>query len=340
MAVPLASVVEPFLTDRATLTRRGLTDGSRAGYRQDVATWARQIAQDVGRLTGDEGEDPLALLTSDDLTELNVKNAYRSIRGREAASTVQRRVGTLRLFVRWLQMEGHLAVDPTLRIEAPERPVRLPAGWDDAELLRLAKVAWDVSPGDSRRWPARDRAAFALLSTTGVRASELCGLTDRSLRVEEDGEAVLIVIGKGNRQRNVPVPPEALRVVQEYVAERDDRFGQREHGAPLLRLSSGRPLQRGALNHLVDGWIRRSGVSKQEGEAAHGFRHTFAKGLIRSGVPAPAVQALLGHEDLKTTGIYVKATAADVRDAVLVSPSRRVLREVGAAEAATAAVPS
>ncbi len=322
--VLLADVVDPFLVDRATLTRRGLSEGSRAGYRRDLITWAGHIARDLGRT----GPDPLTLVQADELTEANVKNAYRAIRSHEAAATAQRRVGTLRLFAHWLQLEGHLALDPTLRIEPPERPGRLPAGWDDAELARLAEAVWQEVAGDRRRWPARDRAAFALLATTGVRAGELCGLTDLSLCREDDGAGMLTVIGKGNKQRNIPVPPEAVQVVDQYLAERDDRFGDPAPGAPLMRLSTGAPLTRGALDHIVKGWIRRAGVTKQAGESAHGLRHTFAKGLIRSGVPVPAVQALLGHEDLKTTGIYVKATAADVRDAVLISPSRRVLREI------------
>ncbi|GAB2673022.1 tyrosine-type recombinase/integrase [Thalassiella azotivora] len=325
--VPLSSLVESFLTDRATLTRRGLTERSRAAYRLDLRAWAAQLVP--GQTAGDDaGDDALTVVTVGDLTADALKAAYRRIRTTSAASTCQRRVGTLKLFTHWLQVEGHLDSDPTLRIEAPVRPGRLPAGWDDDELLRLGRAVSTPAPGrDARRWPARDRAVFAVLVTTGLRASELCSLTDRSLRLEGGGDAVLTVIGKGNKQRNLPVPPEAVDALQEYLADREHRLGRQELTTPLFRLTNGRPMTPGALNHLVDSWVRRSGVTKQDGEAAHGFRHTFAKGLVRSGVPAPSVQALLGHEDLKTTGIYVKATASDVRDAVLLGPARSVLRE-------------
>ncbi|SDJ85072.1 integrase/recombinase XerD [Nocardioides sp. YR527] len=323
--VMFGDVVEDFLTDRATLTRRGLNDKSRSAYRQDITAWARQLHLDAG---SEPDTEVLALVPISALTDQNVRIAYRSLRESSAAATCQRRVGTLRLFTHWLQLEGHLLVDPTLRIEAPERPSRLPAGWSVDELRRLARVASTPREGaDRRRWPARDRAIFAVLVTTGVRAAELCGLTVGAIRREPDGETLVRVIGKGDKQRNLPLPPEAVDAVDVYLAELEARFGARDTADHLFVLTSGKQLRPGALNHLVETWIRLAGVPKQPGEAAHAFRHSAAKGLIRSGVPVPAVQGLLGHEDLKTTGIYVKATAADTRDAVLLSPAREVLRE-------------
>ena len=323
--VRFCDVVESFLTDRATLTRRGLNDKSRDAYRQDLTAWARQLHVDAG---GDAEADVLKRVPTSALTDQNVRTAYRSLRESSAAATCQRRVGTLRLFTQWLQLEGHLLVDPTLRIEAPERPSRMPAGWTVDELRRLARVASTPRDGtDRRRWTTRDRAIFAVLVTTGVRAAELCGLTVGSIRREPDGETLVQVIGKGDKQRNLPLPPEAVTAIDAYLAEREARFGTADAGDILFLLTSAKPLRPGALNHLVETWIRFAAVPKQPGEAAHAFRHSAAKGLIRSGVPVPAVQGLLGHEDLKTTGIYVKATAADTRDAVLLSPAREVLRE-------------
>lgn len=333
----LAQLVAPFLLDRATLTRRGLTEKSRVAYRQDLISWARTIARTTGRLPdspSDDDPDPLTVVTTADLTEDRLKAAYRVIRTEHAASTCQRRVGTLKLFVQWLQLEGHLLGDPTLRIEAPDRPRRLPAGWSDGELLRLVEVASTPLPGRrTQRWPTRDRAIVAVLATTGVRAAELCAITDRQLR-EEHGEALLTVIGKGNKQRNVPVPPEAVEDVRAYQAERAARVGRCRPDEPMFRLSSGAPLTTSALNWLVDRWIVRAGVEKQAGEAAHGFRHTFAKGLVRAGVPMPTVSELLGHESLNTTTIYTRATAADVRDASLLSPAREILRRTRGLRAA------
>ena len=325
----LARLVDPFLLDRATLTRRGLTESSRRAYRQDLVGWARDIARTSGRLPDSPGPDdaePLELVTVADLTEDRLKAAYRVIRTESAAATAQRRVGTLKVFCQWLQLEGHLVGDPTLRIEAPDRPRRLPAGWSDAELLRLVETASTPPPGsDPRRWPARDRAIVAVLATTGVRAAELCAITDRQLR-EEHGEALLTVIGKGDKQRNVPVPPEAVEALRTYQEERRTRFGRQSIDEPTFRLTSGRPLTRNALTYLVDRWILRAAVEKQAGEAAHGFRHTFAKGLVRAGVPMPTISELLGHESLNTTTIYTRATAADVREASLLSPARDILR--------------
>lgn len=328
--MPLVKLVDGFLLDRAALTKRGLSAASRAAYRADLVGWARDLARTSGRLPdspGPDDPDPLGVVTVADLTESALKAAYRVIRTENAASTCQRRVGTLKLFVQWLQLEGHLLGDPTLRLEAPDRPARLPAGWSDEELLRLVEVVSTPPPGrHTRRWPVRDRAIVAVLATTGVRAAELCAITDRQLRPEAEGEAVLTVIGKGNKQRNLPVPPETVEALRAYQADRDARLGRCTPDEPTFRLANGDPLTRGALNYLVDRWILRAGVEKQPGEAAHGFRHTFAKGLVRAGVPMPAISALLGHESLNTTSIYTRATAADVRDASLLSPARAILR--------------
>ncbi|MGH3998116.1 MAG: hypothetical protein ACRDTJ_11705, partial [Pseudonocardiaceae bacterium] len=97
--VMFRDVVEPFLTDRATLTRRGLNDRSRDAYRQDLTAWARQLHVDAG---GDAEADVLKRVPISALTDQNVRIAYRSLRESSAAATCQRRVGTLRLFTQWL----------------------------------------------------------------------------------------------------------------------------------------------------------------------------------------------------------------------------------------------
>lgn len=339
--VELGELVEPFLRYRATATRRGLSAKSQEAYRADLLGWARDISRTQGRLPdlpGPEDRDPLTLVTLSDLNDVTLQMAFQVIRNNSEASTAQRRVGTMNLFIAWLRdKKGVIAHDPMADIVAPNRKKTLPAGWEDDELLKLAEVASTPALGPDRRgyrWPVRDRAMFAVLATTGVRAAELCSTTDRSLVRESGGEAVLVVIGKGNQQRNVPVPPETIEAVDAYLEERGQRFGKRQPSEPMFMLANGKPMNRTALNYLVGTWIQRAQVPKQPGEAVHGFRHTFAKGLIRAGVPVPSVQELLGHADLKTTGIYLRATAADVREASLLSPARAVLRATSAPAAA------
>lgn len=310
------------------MTRRGMTNTTRDCYIDDLTDWARELLRADGAEVPDEPAAVMATATTDLLTWELVRNAYPSMRGRLAAATCQRRVGTLRLFTRWLLLGNILHADPMLRIDPPARPVRLPAGWDDGQLAKLADAVIHPHTGrfDKRRWPARDWALFAVLATTGLRADEVCSLRDDSIQRESGGETLLTVIGKGNRQRNIPIPPETVAALDDYLTELDQHLGSTFRHQGLFWLTSGRPLTASALNYLVGNWVGASGVPKFPGEAAHAFRHSFAKSLVRSGVPTPTVQALLGHGSLRTTGIYVSATAVDLRDATMGMAARSVLQ--------------
>jgi site-specific recombinase XerD len=242
-------------------------------------------------------------------------------------------LAALKGFCRWLTVEGHLAQDPTVRLEGPERPGRLPAAFTGAELDRIVAVASAPAEGARRQWPARDRALVAVLAGAGVRATELCGMKVGDFLVEH--APLLKVAGKGNRERRVPVAAEVAAAVEGYLAERGARLGAPSPGDPLFVRAGGEPMTRQGLNHHVRAWLARAGVPKPAGEAAHAFRHTYAKGLVARGVPLAAVQALLGHASLQTTQVYLRMTGAELWDAAQAAEVRDALRATAPAQSTT-----
>ncbi|MGH2722184.1 MAG: tyrosine-type recombinase/integrase, partial [Actinomycetota bacterium] len=171
---------------------------------------------------------------------------------------------------------------------------------------------------------ARDRALVAALAGAGLRASELCSLEVGDFLVEHT--PLLKVAGKGGRERRVPVAAEVAAAVEGYLAERAARLGPLSSADRLFVRAGGEPMTRQGLNHHVRAWLARAGVPKPQGEAAHAFRHTYAKGLVARGVPLAAVQALLGHASLQTTGVYLRMTGAELTDAAQAAEVRDALR--------------
>jgi site-specific recombinase XerD len=124
------------------------------------------------------------------------------------------------------------------------------------------------------------------------------------------------------------VAPEVVVAVRSYLRDRSDRLGSPSASDPLFVRANGLPLNRQALDYLVEKWLRRAGVSVRPGELAHAFRHTYAVHLVQMGVPLPQVQELLGHVSLTTTARYLKMTGAELHEAAQVLPLRRFLAGV------------
>jgi integrase/recombinase XerC/integrase/recombinase XerD len=161
--------------------------------------------------------------------------------------------------------------DPTVR-QRPASAARLPAGFQASELDRIV-AAVSTSDGRARRqWPARDRALVAVLAAAGLRATELCTLEVGDFVVEHT--PLLRVVGKGGKERRVPVAAEIAEALESYMGERAARFGAPSPTASLFVCSTGKSMTRQGLNHHVRRWLLRAGVPKPEGEVAHAFRHT------------------------------------------------------------------
>ena len=336
MEPKLARLVDDWIRYKRTRTRRGLSVASEAAYRADLAAVARRVADALSRPVPAEpvGERlPTALrelsrLSLPDLTEENLGTAFASlVEEGYASASRQRMLAAWRGWCRWLAQSGHLARDPTSGLETPLGR----ADAADADIYfspaELERIVATVATPDEREdvpWPERDLALVALLGGTGARASEIIDARVGALRSENDNDT-LHVVGKGGKRRTIPVAPEVVAVVGRYLEDRASRLGRAGASDRLFVRADGRPLNRQALDYLVEKWLRRAGVSVRPGELAHAFRHTYAVHLVQMGIPLPQVQALLGHVSLTTTARYLKMTGSELQEAAQVLPLRRFL---------------
>ena len=337
--VPLsktAALAEEWLDERRTIGR-GISSQTEAAYRRDLTNWALIIAEIAGKPEAepqqatDEHPKPDPFLTAlgrldlDDLSVQNVKRALAQMARLDYAPASRgRMLAALRGFCKWLVMEGHMVADPTLHLVNPSIPNRMPSAFLPSELEAIVRTVSHEDPNARLPWPMRDRALVAILAGAGLRASECIDLKIADL-IRED-PPILKVTGKGNKQRRIPIPKEVVEAIDEYLAERTVKLGEPSPTDTLIVRLNGKPFTRESLNYHVYKWLLRAGVHKPEGEAAHAFRHTYAKGLVANGVALSSVQALLGHASLNTTQVYLRMTGAELNDAVQAAEVRQYLR--------------
>ena len=253
----------------------GLAQNTIAAYRADL----EQLQDFLG---GD-------LLTAD---EARVFAFLAAKQGR--ASSAARRVSSLKRFYQYCVRESLLRADPTLKLDPPKRAPRFPKSLseDDVEALLAA-------PDIAKAMGVRDRAMLETLYATGLRVSELVALKLHAVNLQA---GVARVLGKGSKERLVPLGEEAVHWIERYLNEaRNELKGGREPDA-LFITARGAGMTRQAFWHL----IRRYGVRAIPGKrlSPHVLRHAFATHLINHGADLRVVQMLLGHADISTTQIY------------------------------------
>jgi integrase/recombinase XerC/integrase/recombinase XerD len=231
---------------------------------------------------------------------------------RAVATTVARKLASLRAFYRALREHGAVAQNPADLIPAPKRPRSLP------RVLRPDEMAavLDRIPA-STPLELRDRALFELAYASGLRAEEIVTLEVAS--VDFDGEA-LRVEGKGGKTRIVPAGEPALRAVARYLERARPALDQRDGEAALFLSRSGRRLSTSDVRRRLRVWARHAEV--QGGVSPHTLRHSFATHLLEGGADLRAIQELLGHASISTTQIYTRVESARLKSAYAKSHPR------------------
>lgn len=209
-------------------------------------------------------------------------------------ATIRRHVSAVRTYFGFLLGEGLVAADPSDRLETPRRARSLPAVLTVPEMERLlgapsldAPMAW------------RDRALLELGYGAGLRVSELCGLLPGDILASE---GLVRVIGKGNKQRLVPIGRQVIGVVSVYLNSVRPALDRGRTGGRLLLNARGQPLSRVGAWGIVRKAARTAGLERRV--TPHTLRHSFATHLLEGGADLRAVQEMLGHADLSTTQIY------------------------------------
>ena len=211
-----------------------------------------------------------------------------------AVPTVSRALVAARMFFRYLSAERLVPHDPTEHLESPRLWQTLPEVLDRKAVDRLL-----AAPDPAHdRLPRRDRAVLEFLYATGARASETADLTLDSANREG---GYVHCVGKGRKERIVPIGRRALEALDAYLSEERPRLDRRGE-AYLFLTHSGRRLGRETIWRLVKKYARRAGVSPRV--SPHTLRHSFATHLLEGGADLRAVQEMLGHVDIATTQIY------------------------------------
>lgn len=217
-----------------------------------------------------------------------------------------RLLSALRSFFDWLVMEGERKDNPCDRIDSPKLGRYLPAVLSEEEVAAII----DSVKEDS--WTGlRDRAMLEILYGCGLRVSELCGLLISHVYLDE---GFVRVVGKGDKERIVPIGGLASDAFAAYVAARPEPAAQEFDDFAFLN-RSGKPLSRVSVFNLVKNQALVAGVNKEI--SPHTFRHSFATHLIAHGADLRAVQEMLGYESILTTEIYTHIDSATWQAAVL-----------------------
>ena len=219
------------------------------------------------------------------------------------AATANRRLAVLRRFYRWAIRDGRIAQDPTVRLKGARQPPRFPKALSEEQVETLLRA-----PETDSALGLRDRAMLELLYATGLRVSELVGLTMPQLSL---AEGLVRVLGKGGKERIVPLGEEARNWIERYLKHaRGAILGSRVADA-LFVTQRAHSMSRQMFWILIKRYAARAAIDAPL--SPHGLRHAFATHLLNHGADLRVVQLLLGHADISTTQIYTHVARARLK---------------------------
>jgi integrase/recombinase XerD len=296
----LAAAIDDYLLHLRV--ERGLSPATSSAYRADLADFAGSVRG------GAWAQTPSVVLEY---------LATRTARGRDGervlrASSLRRRVASLRGFYRFAYGEGRISVDIASQLDLPRPSRLLPETLSQAETERLLAA---VEPGDDDPVALRDRALLELLYAAGLRISE-------ALRLDADDVSLdggfVRVIGKGDKERLVPIGEVAVAWLARYTRDPRPAWlaaappGGWSRGGPIFLTAGGRRLARQQAWKAVKSAARLAGLDDRV--TPHTLRHSFATHLLEGGADLRIVQELLGHASISTTQIYTHVTGERIRE--------------------------
>ena len=278
---------------------RGLSENTLEAYARDLSQFA-EFAAKSGRQS-DEPIDDDILTASQSMVASFIA---RSIESGGSPSSAARRLTSLRRYYRFMLQEGYVKEDPTANLESPRQPQRLPDVLTEEEVNRLLSSAPGYDPQS-----LRDTAMLELMYASGLRVSELISLTTEDVDMEL---GYVRCVGKGDRERIVPVGRRAIEAIERYLA-----FGRRELAGVckdnyLFITNRGTAMTRQGFWKMIKRRALKVGISTDI--TPHTLRHSFATHMLENGADLRSVQELLGHADIRTTQVYTHLTQVRLRE--------------------------
>lgn len=259
-----------------------------------IAAYQRDLDQYLAFL---DGEEPTERLVGDFVASLRAKG--------NASSTISRKVATVRGLHRFLVVEGLREIDPTVLVEPPRRPDPFPKAISIPEAIALVEA-----PGSETPAARRDTALLEFLYASGARVSETVGLDLPDLDLMDK---VVLVTGKGSRQRLVPIGDKAVAALQSWLPDRAKLLKRTGKGDPVFLNLRGRRLSRQGAFDVVRKHAPTAGIDPAR-VSPHVLRHSAATHMVEAGADLRTVQELLGHATISTTQIYTRVSAAHVME--------------------------
>jgi integrase/recombinase XerD len=260
----------------------GLAKNTLDAYRRDLNQLAAWLRRERGTaLTAANHADLLGFLA-------------HKVRARARATTTSRQLSSLKRFYRYCLRQGRVQADPTLKIDSPKLPRSLPKSLTEEDVESLL-----AAPPVEEGLGLRDKAMLETLYASGLRVSELVAL--KLAQVSQD-MGVVRVVGKGSKERLVPVGEEALAWIRRYLREARPQLLGGRTSDDLFVTARGAAMTRQMFWHLLRRYAARAGLKKPI--SPHTLRHAFATHLLNHGADLRVVQLLLGHSDISTTQIY------------------------------------
>jgi len=261
----------------------GLAASSLASYRRDLSAWSAWLERHAHRsLLAAERTDVEAFLAA-------------QFQSKAKIASINRRLSTLRRFYRLHAAQATMAADPTLRVKSPKLPRSLPRNLSEDQVAALLSA-----PDTETPLGLRDRAMLETLYATGLRVSELVGLKLSQVSLDM---GVVRVLGKGNKERLVPLGEEAIDWLKRYCTTARAELGGDAKAEAVFVTARRGPMSRQAFWQLIKRHAATAGIARTA-LSPHTLRHAFATHLLNHGADLRVVQLLLGHSDITTTTIY------------------------------------
>ena len=283
----------------------GLTKNTLSAYRNDLAGFALWLAGE------NSARENLSLLSVN--TSVVQKFLAHNYQIQQKRRSVARLLSTLRRFYLYLHRENLISEDPTHLLESPKGESLLPVSLNEKQIDDLLDA-----PNINDALGLRDKAMLELLYATGLRVSELIGLQTSQISLQQ---GVIRVIGKGNKERLVPVGEVALDWVTKYYQESRTKLlskhlSNQSHTSQCSEMfvtRRGGAMTRQAFWYLIKRYALIAGIATDH-LSPHTLRHAFATHLLNNGADLRVVQMLLGHSDISTTQIYTHVADQRLRD--------------------------
>jgi integrase/recombinase XerD len=284
-------LIDAFL-DHLTV-ERGLAPNTRMAYRADLAQFAEFLhRRGIGHL-------------NDTQRELITEYLLHRRKGGLSPRSLSRHLAAIRMFCRFLSREKLLIADPTQTIDSPKLWRTLPHSLDYEEVGRLL-----AAPDTRTSLGIRDKAMLEFMYATGLRVSEVAHIKVGDINFEA---GFLRSLGKGSKERIVPIGKQAIDWVQRFLREARGSFAGADSVGEVFLSTRGKPLSRKTIWVLIKKYARRAGISKNI--TPHTLRHSFASHLLDNGGDLRVIQEMLGHADISTTQIYTHVDQQRLKEA-------------------------